>query len=64
MLPQLQLAEKIVARRKLQLPQFQFFMVVHIPVVAQRQVPMVLRTVAIPQFHVDKVFDVTVLQVV
>ena len=47
-LPQLQLAEKIVASRKLQLPQLQFFMVVHIPVVAQRQFPMVLRTMAIP----------------
>ena len=58
MLPQLQLAEKIVARRKLQLPQLQFFMVVHIPFVAQRQFPMVLWTMAIPQLHVDKVFDV------
>ena len=64
MLSQLQLAEKIVARRKLQLPQLQFFMVVHISVVAQRQVPMVLRTMALPQLHVDKVFDVPVSQVV
>ena len=63
-LPQFLLVEKIVARRKLQLPQLQFFMVVHISVVAQRQVPMVLRTMALPQLHVDKVFDVPVSQVV
>ena len=64
MLPQLQLVEKIVARGKLQLPQLQFHMVVHISVVAQRQFPMVLRTMAIHQLHVDRVFDVPVLQVV
>ena len=33
--------------------------VVHIPVVAQRQFPMVLRTIEIPQFF-DKVIDVPV----
>ena len=40
--PQFLLVEKIVARRKLQLPQLQFFMVVHIPVVAQRPFLLVL----------------------
>ena len=59
-LPQFLLVEKIVARRTLQLPQLQFFMVVNIPVAAQRQVPMVSRT----QLHVVKVFDVPVSQVV
>ena len=35
-----------------------------IMVVAQRQFPMVLVTVEIPQFHFDKVIDVPVLKVV
>ena len=33
------------------------------PVVAQRQFPIVLRTIEIPQFHFDKVIDVPVVQV-
>ena len=37
---------------------------VNIPVVAQRQFPVVLRTIEIPQLHVDMVFDVPVVQVV
>ena len=38
----------------------QILLLPHIPVVAQRQFPMVLRTMEIPQLHVDKVFDVLV----
>ena len=38
--------------------------VVSIPVVVQRQFPMVLRTIEIPQFPFDKVIDVPVVQVV
>ena len=38
--------------------------VVNIPVVAQRQFPMVLLNIEIPQFHFDKVIDVPVVQVV
>ena len=34
--------------------------VVHIPVVAQRQFPTVLRTMEIPQFFFNKVFNVPV----
>ena len=54
MLPQLQLAEKIVARRKLQIPQLQFVMVVHISVASQSSTGAVVeKAVALPQLHLS-----------
>ena len=38
--------------------------VVHIPVVAKRQFPMLSQTMEIPQLHVDKASDVPVLHLV
>ena len=57
-----------VGEETVALPQLQLLRtspdVVDTPVVAQRQFPMVLRTIEIPKFHFDKVIDVTVVQVV
>ena len=62
--PTVQLAGKIVARRKTAtLPQLQFFMVVHIPVALQSLIPMVSLAMEIPQLPVDTVIDVPVVQV-
>ena len=56
-----------VCEETVALPQLQLLRtspdVVDISVVAQRQFPMVLRTIGIPQFHFDKVIDVPVVQV-
>ena len=54
--------EETVALSQLQLPRTSRD-VVNIPVLAQRQFPMVLRTIEIPQFHFDKVIGVRVVQV-
>ena len=57
-----------VGEETVALPQLQLLRtspdVVDILVVAQRQFPVVLRTIEIPQFHFDKAIDVPVVQMV